>query len=169
MPRSKSSRGRNRLYRAYRYVYLKLVRKNDSPERVGRGAALGIFVGVFPTLWFGPVLSVAAAGLLGANRAAALLGNVASGPLTPITWTLAVLVGNQLVREEWRIARELLETADRATITQRFFTTFLVGNVAVSAALAVAGYALAWWLALRHRRRLVGRSRAPAESLPDAG
>jgi hypothetical protein len=143
------------------------VRKNDSPERIARGAALGVFVGVFPTLWFGPILSVAGAGLAGANRAAALLGNIACGPLTPVTWTLAVLVGNQLVSEERRIVWRAMESADRTAVTERFFGTFLLGNVTVSLALALAGYALAWWLARRYRERKLARPLQPLPSTDD--
>jgi hypothetical protein len=140
------------MHRIFRYAYLKCVRQNHTPERVGRGAALGVFIGIFPTLWFGPVLSLAAAGLMGANRAAALVGNFVCGPLTPFTWTLSVFVGNMLVREEWRIARELLEQ-ERRVILERFLATFLLGNVTVSLAFAMSGYVLVWWLARRYRTR----------------
>jgi len=164
MPSSSRKLRRERVMRFFRYAYLKLVRKNDSPERVGRGAAMGIFIGVFPTLWFGPVLSLAAAGLAGANRAAALVGNVICGPLTPLTWTLSVFAGNWLVSAEWRIARELLNLESRAEIAQRFLATFLLGNVTVSIALAAAGYVLVWRLAERHRRRKLARRTPPPES-----
>jgi uncharacterized protein (DUF2062 family) len=161
----RSRRRRSRLYRIFRYAYLKCIRQNHTPERIGRGMALGVFIGIFPTLWFGPVLSLAAAGLMGANRAAAVVGNFICGPLTPFTWTLSVFVGNLLVREEWRIARELLEQ-DRRVIMERFLATFLLGNVTVSFAFALAGYALVWWLARRYRARRLALSaeRAVEES-----
>jgi len=146
-------RPHRRSYRIFRYVYLKLLRTNATPERIGRGTALGIFLGVFPTFGLGPPLATAGAGLLGANRAAALLSSFACGPLTPFTWTAALLAGNQLVSEEWRIARELIASGSRSEIMQRFFATFMVGNVAVGVALSIAGYFLVWWLAHRHRSR----------------
>jgi uncharacterized protein (DUF2062 family) len=144
---------RSRLFRIYRYAYLKCVRQHHEPERVGRGMALGIFVGIFPTLWLGPILTVAGAGLIGANRAAALIGNVVCGPLTPLTWTLSVIVGNWMVREEWQVAWKLIEERNATEVATRFFGTFLVGNVAVSLFFALVGYALVWWLADRRRRR----------------
>src|SRR3970040_2766340 len=66
---TKPRKRRSRLYRIYRYACLTFVRKNDSPERLGRGAGLGVFIGVVPTFYFGPILAVAVAGPLGANRA----------------------------------------------------------------------------------------------------
>jgi uncharacterized protein (DUF2062 family) len=129
--------------------------------------ALGIFVGIFPTLWLGPILTVAAAGLLRANRAAALLGNVVCGPLTPITWTLSVLAGNWLVSPEWRVARELIEQGSAREMATRFFGTFLLGNVAVSLGFALLGYVAAWWLADRYRRRLKSQKTALRERATD--
>ncbi len=150
-------RQRSRIARIFRYAYLKLVRANAAPERVGRGTALGVFIGVLPTLWFGPILAVFAAGPLGANRAAALASMVATGPLMPFIWTLCVVVGNQMVSERWRIAADLIATGNKAEITQRFFATFLVGNIAVGLALSLAGYLLVWWLAHRHRAHKLQR------------
>lgn len=145
-------RARGRYYRIFRYVYLKLLRVNATPERIGRGTGLGIFIGIFPTLWFGPALAVAGAGLIGAHRGAALLGSFACGPLTPFTWTLAVFVGNWMVSPAWRISADLLSYANRDVILKQFFLTFLVGNITISIFFGLAGYALVWWLA--HRRRM---------------
>jgi hypothetical protein len=164
---TKSSRGRGRLFRIYRYVYLKLVRENDSPERVGRGAALGIFIGVFPTLWFGPVLALAAAGLIAANRAAALASMIATGPLMPFIWTGCVLLGNALVSPERRIAAELIERHDTRTVVQYFFTTFMLGNVLVSFGMAAAAYVLVWTFAQRLRKARLPAASKLAESAPD--
>jgi uncharacterized protein (DUF2062 family) len=149
--RTRHSKQRSGYYRIFRYVYLKLLRVNATPERIGRGTGLGIFIGIFPTLWFGPALAVAGAGLIGANRGAALLGSFACGPLTPFTWTLAVLVGNWMVSPAWRISADLLSFANRDAILKQFFLTFLVGNITISIVFGLAGYALVWWLA--HRRR----------------
>ena len=153
MPTSHSSRTRSRLYRIYRYAFLKLVRGNDTPERIGRGSAVGVFVGVFPTLWFGPLLAPAGAGLLGGNRAAALASLLVTGPLMPFLWTGCVLVGNELVAPERRIAADLIARHDTQTILQYFFTTFMLGNLVVSLATALAAYFLVWRLAGRHRER----------------
>jgi uncharacterized protein (DUF2062 family) len=156
---------RSLYYRIFRYVYLKLLRVNATPERIGRGTGLGIFIGIFPTLWFGPALAVAGAGVIGANRGAALLGSFICGPLTPFTWTLAVLVGNWMVSPAWRVSAELLSFTNRDAVLKQFFLTFLVGNITISIAFGLAGYALVWWMAHRRRTRKQATSVAVA-SLP---
>jgi uncharacterized protein (DUF2062 family) len=152
----------------FRYVYLKLTRKNDSPERIGRGAGLGIFIGIFPTLWFGPALAVAGAGLLSANRAAALLGSFACGPLTPFTWTLAVVVGNWMVAPEWRVATEMISYQNKELIAKQFFVTFMMGNITLSIVFGLMGYALVWWLAARRKLAVAGRARVKTVENPAA-
>jgi uncharacterized protein len=152
-----------RIRRIYRYVYWKLVRKNDRPERVGRGAALGVFLGVFPTLYLGPIIGVAVAGPLGANRAAALASMIATGPLMPLIWTGCVLAGNLLVSAERRIGRALIEDRNTGEIAANFLGTFLLGTFVVGLGLAVVGYGLAWWLASRYRQRRRERLRRLAK------
>ena len=156
-----------RLYRIYRFAYLAFVRKNDSPERLGRGAGLGIFIGVVPTLYFGPLIAVALAGPLGANRAAALTGMIVTGPIMALIWTLCVIAGNALVSPERRIGRALIEQHDTAAILSNFLGTFLLGNLIVAFALAMLGYGIVWWLAqrFRERKRL---ARAPLAQTLDA-
>lgn len=151
-----------RIRRIYRYAYWMLVRKNDQPERVGRGAALGVFIAVFPTLYFGPLIALAVAGPLGANRAAALASMLATGPLMPLIWTGCVLAGNLLVSAERRIGPALIEDRNTAEIVAHFLGTFLLGTLVVGLALALAGYGLAWWLARRYHR--ARRLRAPARA-----
>lgn len=156
MPHRRTNR--NRYARLFRYAYLRLVRVNATPERIGRGTALGMFLGVFPTFGLGPPLATLGAGMVGANRAAALLSSFICGPLTPFTWTAALFAGNALVAEEWRIARELIASGSKIEIMQRFFATFMIGNVAIGLALAIAGYFAAWWLAHRYRQRKFARA-----------
>jgi uncharacterized protein (DUF2062 family) len=155
-------RRRSRLVRLYRYAYLKLVRENDSPQRIGRGAGLGVFIGILPTLWFGPLFAVLLAGPLRANRAAALAAMAATGPLMPLLWTAAVVVGNLLVVEERRIAPSLIEQGLTAVLGN-FLETFLIGVMLVGAALTVLAYGVGRWLATRFQQRSVrGRNALPA-------
>ena len=113
--------------------------------------AAGRSPGIITSLLFS-ALAIALAGLMQANRAAALLGSFASGPLTPITWTLAAIIGNQLVHPDYRIAAHLLSWENRGLIAERFFVTFLLGNVIVCIVFSLATYALVWWVATRRQR-----------------
>src|SRR3989304_3270052 len=91
-----------RLKRKARLTYLKILRIDDPPERIARGAAIGVAMGVLPTFGLGALFSLAAAFILKANKAAAVLGPFAANPLTsPFFWTLSVVVGGFIMREDY--------------------------------------------------------------------
>ncbi|MEW6593759.1 MAG: DUF2062 domain-containing protein [Thermodesulfobacteriota bacterium] len=70
-------------HRAARYYYLKLLRLQGDPETLARGVAIGIFIGITPTLPLHTVLILLFAYLLGGNAIAALIAAMAvSNPLT---------------------------------------------------------------------------------------
>jgi uncharacterized protein (DUF2062 family) len=163
----KKRRARSKLYRLYRFAYLKCVRQHHHPEQVGRGAALGVFIGIFPTGGLGPLLAVFGAGFLKANRAAALASMSASGPLIPLWWVLSVVLGNQLVPPDWRIAAEILAQRQSAELVGKLFGTFLLGNTLVSLVVSGLAYLGAWWLASRYRRFRLSRRQARAATLAE--
>ena len=58
--------------RILRFVYLRIVRANDSPPRVAAGVAIGVFLGIFPTFGLGLVLAYILAVIFRINKAAAV-------------------------------------------------------------------------------------------------
>ena len=68
--------------RAFHYVKHRLNRLPGSPERIGRGLAMGIFVSFTPFYGLHFILAVLLARLLQGNLLAALLGTFAGNPLT---------------------------------------------------------------------------------------
>jgi uncharacterized protein (DUF2062 family) len=60
--------------RFFRFVYLKLFRINDTPQRVAIGLGIGVFSGVLPGT--GPLAALFLAFVFKVNRASALLGSV---------------------------------------------------------------------------------------------
>jgi uncharacterized protein len=152
-----------RVRRALRYYYLRLVRIDDSPEKIARGVALGVFLGVFPTFGLGLILAVVLASRMHANKAAALLGSVIMNPFTaPLFWALSAAVG----AAAFGVDREaILEVArDFESNWAHLFgwlgLAYVVGNVIVS----VACTAVAFFLTRRvaevvHDRRRERRHR----------
>src|SRR3989337_2514993 len=91
-----------RFKRKARLTYLRILRIDDPPERIARGAAIGVAMGVLPTFGLGTILSLAAAFILRANKAAAVLGSFIVNPLTaPFFWTLSAVVGSFIMREDY--------------------------------------------------------------------
>ncbi len=70
-----------RLKRWARLSYLRLLRMDDPPERIARGAAIGVLCGVLPTFGAGGVIALAVAFVFRANKVAAVLGSLIMNPI----------------------------------------------------------------------------------------
>jgi len=175
MARKKSKRSRHpwreRARRWGRYIYLRLVRQNDEPDKVAKGVGLGVFLGIFPTFGVGTILAVLIATWVKWNRASSVLGTFIMNPFfSPFFMSLSVLVGNILVPSRFQIT---VEGFRGGRLWSGFFhavPVYLLGNILVSTVFA----ALAYWLTLgavkayqqrRAARRLAAS--APTDQSPD--
>ena len=86
------------LYRTGRYLYLRFVRLRGSPEEVARGMALGIFIGMTPTMGIQMPIALFFAMILRENKIAAVLGVWISNPMTVIPiYTFNFQIGKYLL------------------------------------------------------------------------
>ena len=86
--------------RLIRWVYLKLFRINDSPQRVAFGLGLGVFSGIMPGT--GPIAALFLAMALRANRASALLGSILTNTWFSILIAVfSVKAGAKLLGLDW--------------------------------------------------------------------
>ncbi len=69
-------------FRQFKLNLIRLLRLRDSPERIARGMALGLFIGMSPTFGVQMVLALFAAILLRENKLAAILGVWVTNPVT---------------------------------------------------------------------------------------
>jgi uncharacterized protein (DUF2062 family) len=123
-----------RLGRWVRLHLLRSVRENSTPMRTALGAALGAFVGIFPTILIGMPLAFFLAGRLGLNRAAALGGAAISmNPVTaPFLYSLSVWVGVEILgRDIEAQASGLLQSF------REYGAAFLLGNTVVALSVAL--------------------------------
>jgi uncharacterized protein (DUF2062 family) len=82
-------------------LYSKLVKINDSPQKIALGLGLGVFTGILPGT--GLVASLFLAVLLRVNRASALLGCMLTNTwLSFVTFLLAIKVGSSLFGISWQ-------------------------------------------------------------------
>lgn len=88
----------NWMVRPLKLFYFRFIRLRATPEEVARGFAIGIFIGMTPTLWFQMVLAALFAALLKQNKLAAILGVWITNPLTSIPiYTFNYEVGRRVL------------------------------------------------------------------------
>lgn len=68
--------------RQIRYIYLRFIRLQGSPEQLARGMASGVFSGCFPLFGFQIILGVAVATVFRGNRIMAAAATWISNPFT---------------------------------------------------------------------------------------
>lgn len=143
-----------RFKRRTRLLYLRLMRINDPPERIARGAAIGVCMGILPTFGAGTILSFAVAFIFKANKAAAIIGSFIMNPVTStFFWTFSIVLGG------------IILGADTSTILANFkndrliesisgvYLIFLTGNVIITSAFTVTTYFVVKKGIIKHRRR----------------
>jgi len=85
--------------RALRLLYLRLLRLKGQPEEVAGGVAIGVFVGMTPTVPLHTVLAVLIAYLFRKSKLAAAMGVWVSNPLfLPFVYLLDYKLGRMITR-----------------------------------------------------------------------
>ena len=143
-----------RLKRRIKLGYLRIIRMEDPPERIARGAAIGVFSGIAPTFGAAALFAFAIAFLLKANKAAAVLGSFIMNPVTStFFWTLSVILGSVILGEDsGSILAAIREESLLGGIT-RAWAVFLVGNSIIAGAFTVAAYYFTKNAIVKHRIR----------------
>ena len=128
-------------------LFLDLVHSHHSAHQIALGAAVGVFLGIFPTFGLAPMLALGLAQLFGLNRLAALAGGVIMNPLTvPFFWALSGLVGVALMPgstekalarvaelpKSWDLFIALVRTGAWKQNMVEIVAVYLVGNLVVS-------------------------------------
>ena len=84
--------------RQFKLNLIRLLRLQDSPERIARGMALGLFIGMTPTFGAQMALALLAAMLLAENKLAAIIGVWVTNPITaPFIYGLEYEMGRLLL------------------------------------------------------------------------
>lgn len=82
-------------------LYLKLVKINDTPQKISLGFGLGVFLGIFPGT--GPIAALFLALIFRVNRASALIGSLLTNTwLSFVTFLAALKIGSLILHVDWR-------------------------------------------------------------------
>ncbi len=165
----------------WRRTLLWLVELKGSPRQISLGLALGVLVGVSPTMGTQMLIAAALATLLGVNRAAAIAGVWVTNPFTFIPlYTLTYHVGHAFVpgRHSDSIRGQLLgflrrenaawydlpgQVRELARLGEDLLVPMTVGGLIVGAAAGTVTYVLC-----RIVLRLLGRRSERRGDLPGA-
>jgi uncharacterized protein (DUF2062 family) len=165
--------------RTIRYYYLRIIRLRGDPHVLARGVAIGIFVGITPTIPFHTILAIVLAFILRSSKIAALLFTViVSNPITfffqyYFSWRL----GNWLTFKDlsWEKIQAILDllsanTGFRETVIalsglgQDTLIVLLVGGMTLALPFTLVGYLLAYLFFCRLQKNKKNTGCAPPDS-----
>ncbi|MFQ5736869.1 MAG: DUF2062 domain-containing protein [Thermodesulfobacteriota bacterium] len=142
-------------------IYLRMMRIDDPPERIARGAAIGVCMGILPTFGAGIVLAFLLAFVFRANKAAAVLGSFIMNPLTsPFFWTLSIVLGSFITGQDSAAIMGLIRQEGILKGAEWAYIVFMAGNVIVTGTLTTAAYFFIKAAVIRHRKHKAERRRA---------
>lgn len=155
--------------RAVKYYVLKFRRLRGTPHSLALGTAIGVFIGISPTVPLHTVAIIAVTLMVRASTIAALLAAaVICNPLTmPIQYYLCWLVGDLVLpgRLSWDRIRAVLETFKHSGFMDSIeavsllgwdaILVLLTGGLVLGVPLTIASYFLSrrFFIAIRQKRR----------------
>lgn len=154
--------------RTARYYYLRFVRLKGDPGVLARGVAIGLFIGITPTIPLHTILILLLAFVTRSSKVAGLLTSLAiSNPLTiPPTYYLCWRVGAWVTRTDisWLRIKEVLEQvlsdaafmermAALAHLGREAMVTLMLGGFLLALPAAMAGYVVAFRFFATVRRK----------------
>jgi uncharacterized protein (DUF2062 family) len=142
------------LKRTLKYHWLKFRRLQGDPKCLARGAALGIFIGITPSIPFHTILALTLAPLLRASVVTAIMGILISNPLTWVPqYLLSYEVGRYIVfRGKSLCLPENLDCYAFLDLLWRGGLALQVGGIIIAIPPAIAAYFLTLWAVKRYRQ-----------------
>jgi uncharacterized protein (TIGR03546 family) len=166
------------LRRLLRYHWLKFLRLQEDPRKLAWGMALGVFIGITPTIPFHTVATLSLAALLRVSPVTAFLGIQIGNPLTaPALYLAAYKVGQFLLyRGQPLVFPESNSFKAWIQVLWQGGVALQVGGVIIAIPPAIVAYFLTMWIVQRYRRRKAAKALSvlalsqnpPAASGPEA-
>lgn len=143
------------LRRLFRYHWLKFLRLQDDPRKLAWGTALGVFIGITPTVPFHTVAVLSLAALLRVSPVTAFIGLQIGNPLTlPAIYLASYKVGQFLLyRGQPLVFPETFSFKAWMDVLWQGGIALQVGGVILAVPPAIAAYFLTLWIVQRYRRR----------------
>lgn len=161
-----SSRTKERFYKAYK----RFLAIEGEPHHIALGFALGLFVGMTPTMGFQMAIAIFFAIPLKWNKLSAAAGVWITNPLTaPFIYWFNYVIGKKVFHIQ--IARECIgDPSTRSFLdlikeTPDILLIMTLGGVLIGLPLAVLGYYVSYSLISRYQRRKKHANHPSVESI----
>jgi hypothetical protein len=166
------------LFRMLRYHWLIFRRLQEDPRRIAAGMALGVFIGITPTIPLHTVIVLSLAALLRVSPVTAFIGIQIGNPLTIVPIYIASYKIGQFLLYHGKplVFPETFSFKAWMDVLWQGGVALQVGGVILAIPPAIVSYFVTLWIVQRYRRRKAAKALSvlalsqnpPAASGPEA-
>ena len=148
------------LRRVLRYHWLKFLRLQEDPRKLAWGMALGVFIGITPTIPFHMVTALSLAALLRVSPVTAFIGIQIGNPLTIVPIYIASYKVGQFLLYRGRplVFPETFSFKAWIDVLWQGGVALQVGGVVLAIPPAILSYFVTLWIVQRYRRRKAAKA-----------
>lgn len=148
------------LLRMFRYHWLMFLRLQGDPRKLAWGMALGVFIGITPTIPFHMVTALSLAAFFRISPVAAFIGIQIGNPLTVVPIYIACYKVGQflLYRGKPLVFPETFSFKAWVDVLWQGGVALQVGGVILAIPPAIVSYFLTLWIVQRYRRRKAAKA-----------
>jgi uncharacterized protein (DUF2062 family)/SAM-dependent methyltransferase len=142
------------LRRRIHELWRELLHEHTAPARLGAAVLVGCIVGCTPLFGLHFFVCVALAFALRLNKLVVYgAANLSIPPMVPLLGFASVQLGERIRHGDWlALARADFRWGNIRVLAKLFFVDWMVGGVALGAAIGLVGGGLTWWILSRRRR-----------------
>jgi uncharacterized protein len=143
------------LRRKIRYCYLRFRRLKGNPQKIALGMALGVFIGITPTIPLHTVLALAFSYLFGISSVAAVMGVWISNPITiPPLYYGSFVIGKKILYPHLNLSLpQLVDLRDLIRLGWEINLALQFGGLILAFPAAVLAYFFTLWALKRYRQQ----------------
>ena len=150
---------RNKIVRSLKRLYDRFLRIRGEPRYIALGFALGLFIGMSPTMGIQTYIAIFFAALLKWNKISAAIGVWISNPVTfPVIYSFTYITGAKLlgiknaIHPPGDLEQSISAFAKLIQKAPEVIWALILGGIILGIPVAVAGYYIAYTAVLRYQR-----------------
>lgn len=167
--RSREKKGET-FRRLAKKTYRRFLKIRGRPKQIARGLALGLLVGMTPTLGVQTAIAVSAASILKWNKISAALGVWITNPLTaPVVYGVTYSVGRKVlgITRSPELPTNFSMEALRVLVSETpgIFGALMAGAVVVGLPVAITGYHLSHLALQRYQEQIKSKMKVQGKKI----
>lgn len=161
---------KNILLAATQKFYRRFLKLRGDPRDIALGFALGLFIGMTPSIGFQMAIAATLAAFLKWDKISAAMGVWITNPFTaPFVYSVTYFVGSKIygINKVYNPPDEITVSIAKNILTKSpgIFYSLTIGGIVLGIPLAIAGYFISYRLILRYQEYLKKKMAKQKEKL----